>query len=101
MARNSNFKPCPHVTSWKNRIETKTGVIFLCDDCQAALEERLSDPVMLRGMMKSVMASPEVWKMQHERENIRLERELMDTVAAAYMVAGYPRRLALAAPVVA
>lgn len=98
MARNSNFKPCPHVTSWKNRIETKTGVVFLCDDCQAELDARLSDPLFVRGMMKSTMTGPEVAQMRCERENMRLEREIMDTVAAAHMIAGFPQLLALPCP---
>lgn len=55
---------------------------------------------MMRGMMKSTMTGPEVAKMRHELENMRLEKELADTVVAAFAVAGYPRRLALAAPAV-
>jgi len=93
----SNVKRCPHVTSWKNRNETSTGIVFLCDACQEQLESIL-DKELLRGMQKAVMTSAEVQKMRRERENMRLEQDLLDTVSAAYMVAGFPRLLMLPAP---
>jgi len=71
--------------------------VFLCDACQEQLESIL-DKELLRGMQKAVMTSTEVQKMRRERENMRLEQDLADTVAAAYMVAGFPRMLMLPAP---
>ena len=57
--------------------------MFLCDACQEQLESIL-DKELLRGMQKAVMTSTEVQKMRRERENMRLEQDLADTVAAAY-----------------
>jgi len=95
----TNVKTCPHVGDWRNKIETSTGPVFLCPYCMDALESLLCDKELLRGMQKAVMTSAEVQKMRRERENMRLEQDLADTVAAAYMVAGFPRMLMLPAPV--
>lgn len=96
----SNVKMCPHVDSWKNRHDTATGTVFLCDRCQGELEQRLADPELIRGMLKATMATAEVVQMRDERENMRIEKDLQDTIAAAHAVAGFPRWLALPAPVV-
>lgn len=98
--KRSNVKTCPHVDSWKNRHDTSTGIIFLCARCQAELEQRLADPVLIRGMIKATMTTGEVIKMRDERENMRIEKDLQDTITAAHAVAGFPRWLALPAPVV-
>ena len=94
----SNVKMCPNVDSWKNRHDTATGTVFMCDRCQAELDQRLADPMLIRGMLKSVMTGPEVAKMRDERENMRVEKDLQDIIAAAHAVAGFPRWLALPAP---
>ena len=96
----SNVKMCPHVDSWKNRHDTATGTVFLCDRCQGELEQRLADPELIRGMLKATMTTAEVVQMRDERENMRIEKDLQDTIAAAHAVAGFTRWLALPAPVV-
>lgn len=93
-----NVKMCPHVDSWKNRIDTGAGTIFLCDRCQEALDKRLGDKSMLSGMQKAVMSSVEIQQMRDERENMRIEKDLAATIAAAHAVAGSPRWLMLPAP---
>lgn len=88
------FNPCVG----GHHIKTSRKHVFLCESCHADLMDRLSDPVMIRGMMKSVMSSAELQQMHYERENMRLERELELSMSAAWAVAGYPQRLALADP---
>lgn len=97
----SNVNPCPHREDHAHIIRTSDGrTAILCQACMADLESRLADPVIIRGMVKSTMPTAEVQKMRHERENMAIEKDLADTVAAAFAVAGYPRMLMLTAPVV-
>lgn len=96
----SNVNPCPHHKDHAHIIRTSDGKsALLCQSCMGAMEQQLSDPEMIRGMLKATMTGPEVQKMRHERENIAIEQDLADTVAAAFAVAGYPRMLMLSAPV--
>lgn len=96
----SNVNPCPHHKDHAHIIRTSDGrIALLCPACLGAMEQRLSDPVLMRGMLKATMTTDEVQKMRHERENMAIEKDLADTVAAAFAVAGYPRMLMLAAPV--
>ena len=96
----SNVNPCPHQKEHAHIIRTSDGrSVLLCQPCMDAMEQRLSDPVMMRGMIKSTMTTDEVQKMRHERHNMAIEKDLADTVAAAFAVAGYPRMLMLASPV--
>ena len=96
----SNVNPCPHHRYHAYIIRTSDGrSALLCPSCMSAMEQRLSDPVLMRGMMKSTMTGPEVQKMRHEIENMAIEKYLADTVAAAFAVAGYPRILMLSTPV--
>lgn len=92
---------CGTVGDRKNQIKAGTKHVFLCDRCQRDLNARLADPVMIRGMMKAVMTSAEIQQMRNERENMRIERDLANSVAAAWAVAGYPRTLMLPVPEVA
>lgn len=94
--KRSNVNPCPHKDAHKHIIRTSDGrTALLCDDCLVAMESRLADPLFIRGMLKATMSTAEVVQMRHERENMVLERKLSDAVAAVWMVAGFPRRLAI------
>lgn len=96
----SNVNPCPHHRYHAHTIRTSDGrTAILCPACLTDLEGRLSDPVLIRGMLKATMTTAEVQQMRYERENMAIEKDLADTVAAAFAVAGYPRMLMLAAPV--
>lgn len=98
--KRSNINACPHAKEHANTIRTSDGrTAILCPACLTDLEGRLSDPVLIRGMLKATMTTAEVQKMRHERENMAIENALSDTVAAAFAVAGYPRHLQLASPV--
>jgi len=97
----SNVNPCPHTEAHAHIIRTSDGrTAILCPACLADLESRLADPVLIRGMLKATMTTAEVQKMRYERENMELKRKLSEAVATAWAVAGYPRHLALTAPVV-
>ena len=97
--KRSNVNPCPHAKDHAHIIRTSDGrTAILCPACLADLESSLSDPVLLRGMLKATMTTEEVQQMRYERENMALERKLSEAVATAWAVAGYPQRLALAAP---
>lgn len=97
--KRSNVNPCPHTEAHAHAIRTSDGrTAILCPACLADLESRLSDPVLIRGMLKATMTTAEIQKMRHERENMALERKLSEDVATVWAVAGYPRRPALAAP---
>lgn len=96
----SNVNPCPHTEDHAHIIRTSDGrTAIICPACLADLESRLSDPVLIRGMLKATMTTAEVQKMRHERENMAIEKDLSDTVSAAFAVAGYPRHMQLTAPV--
>jgi len=94
----SNMIVCPHAGEPMHRIVTSTKTVFLCLECLAEMESTLSRPETIRLMLKSCMKTEEVQKMRAERENIRIQRDLADTMAAAHAVAGFPRLLALPAP---
>jgi len=94
----SNLIVCPHTGEPMHRIQTSTKTVFLCRECLADMEELLGQKETIRMMIKSTMTNAEVAKMRSERENIMVQRDLADTVAAAYAVAGFPRLLALPAP---
>ena len=96
----SNVNPYPHTEAHAHIIRTSDGrTAILCPACLADLESRLSDPVLIRGMLKATMTTAEVQQMRYERENMAIEKYLADTVATAFAVAGYPRMLMLSAPV--
>ena len=95
----SNVNACPHRGHYTSTIKTTDGrTVVLCDACMAELESRLADPLLIQGMLKSTMSAQEIEQMRYEHENMALEKDLADTVAAAHMVAGFPRWLALPAP---
>ena len=94
----SNVKMCPHVDSWKNRHDTATGTVFLCDRCQEELEKLL--PEKIHRMSGSVYTPKEWANILNERENIRVETKIQEEVSERFMRAGFPRWLALPAPVV-
>ena len=96
--KRSNVNPCPHKDAHKHTIRTSDGrTALLCDDCLAAMESRLADPLLIRGMLKSTMSTAELVQMRHERDDMVLERKISDAVAGVWMVAGFPQRLALPA----
>ena len=96
----SNVNPCPHHKDHAHVIRTSDGrSALLCPSCMEAMEHRLSDPVLMRGMLKATMTTAEVQQMRYERENIALERQLSEKMAAVWAMAGYPRMPMLAAPV--
>lgn len=98
--KRSNINACPH-KEHAHTIRTSDGrTAVMCPDCLAELEGRLADPLLIKGMLKSIMTTAEVEKMRHERENMVLERQLSEAVATVWAVAGYPQRAMLAAPVV-
>jgi len=93
-----NLLMCPHAGEPMHRIKTSTKTVFLCRECLRDMEDLLSQPELIRMMAKSVMTTEELQKMRSERENIRVQKELSDSLSAAYAVAGFPRLLALPAP---
>lgn len=94
----SNLIVCPHTGEPMHRIQTSTKTVLLCRECLADMEELLGQKETIRMMIKATMSNEEIHKMRQERENIRIQRDLADTVAAAHAVAGFPRLLALPAP---
>lgn len=68
---------------------------FLCDKCESELLDRLADPVMLRGMMKSYLTPAEWQKIINERHNAAVSQRLREKVDAMFATAGYPKHLAL------
>jgi hypothetical protein len=64
---------CPHIGSWANRIDTSTGVVCLCDECQKEFDEQLLDK--LQAMVGSVYTPKEWRKILWEREVMRMEVE--------------------------
>jgi len=93
----SNMIVCPHAGEPMHRIQTSTKTVFLCAECLRDMESMLSSPETIRMMIKATMSNAEVAKMRQERENIRIQKDLADTMAAAHAVAGFPRLLALPA----
>lgn len=100
-----NVKSCacfnPNVGGHHLVLTTNPKHVFLCDKCSAALNARISDPVMISGMLKSAMTEDELKKMRSERDNMRIEEGLARKVRELYDLAGYPRHLALEPPVAA
>jgi len=94
----SNLIVCPHAGEPMHRIQTSTKTVFLCRECLADMEAMLGQTETIRMMLKAVMSNEELHKLRRERENIRIQRDLADIMAAAHAVAGFPRLLALPAP---
>ena len=95
----SNVNPCSHIEAHAHTIRTSDGrTAILCPACLADLESRLADPRFIQGMIKATMTTAAVQKMRYERENMALEQQLSEAMAAVWSVAGYPQRPALAAP---
>lgn len=64
----SNVNPCPHTAYHEHTIRTSDGrTAILCNGCMDELEKQIADPLLIRGMLKSVMTLGEVTIMQRER----------------------------------
>ena len=66
--KKSNVNPCPHTAYHEHTIRTSDGrTAILCGVCMDVLENRLADPLLIRGMLKSVMTLGEVSRMRREQ----------------------------------